>query len=132
MGGASHPMQPLDEMLHKHRIQTVRMLIPRHRASMFAFSRSMALRGAQFIVFIVPQMAYALKGGWCTATLRIIPSPLKSSKMPHLNTCWRGQRHGVASSFLSARPARTPLAFCHRAPFPAQAFSDGSGRASSA
>src|SRR6185436_12853147 len=29
------------------------------------------------------------------------------------HTYWRGQHHGVTSCFLSARPARTPLAFCH-------------------
>jgi hypothetical protein len=49
-------MQPLDEMLHKHRIQTVRMLIHRHRASMFAFSRSVARRGCTADSTIVPPM----------------------------------------------------------------------------
>src|SRR6266481_5250443 len=32
MGGASHPMQPLGEMLHKHPIQAVWILIHRQRA----------------------------------------------------------------------------------------------------
>jgi hypothetical protein len=38
MGGAAHPMQPLEEMLHKHRIQAVWMLIHRQRASRLASS----------------------------------------------------------------------------------------------
>src|SRR6266511_533160 len=33
--------------------------------------------------------------GWsCTATLLIIRTTPKPGKMPHLNPCWRGQRHG--------------------------------------
>jgi hypothetical protein len=58
--------------------------------------------------------------------------PKTGVKCPHLNTCGRGQRHGVTSFFLSARPVRTHLAFCHLAPLPARARGDGSGYASSA
>jgi hypothetical protein len=64
----------------------------------------------------------------CTSSLRIIPSHPKPGKMPHINTCWRGQRHGVTSCFLSARPVRTHLALHHVVPHPAQAPGDGSGR----
>src|SRR5215471_13662130 len=62
MGGASHPMQPLDEMLHKHRIQTVRMFIHCHRAPLFAFSRSVARRGCTADSTIIPPMTQALEG----------------------------------------------------------------------
>src|SRR6266446_9689387 len=64
----------------------------------------------------------------CTSSLRIIPSHPKPGKMPHINTCWRGQRHGVTSCCLSARPVRTHLALHHVVPHPTQAPGDGSGR----
>src|SRR6266446_3984876 len=64
----------------------------------------------------------------CTSSLLIIPSHPKPGKMPHINTCWRGQRHGVTSCFLSARPVRTHLALHHVVPHPTQAPGDGSGR----
>jgi hypothetical protein len=82
----------------------------------------------------VERLSYAIDGiavsdfRSCTSSLRIIPSHPKPGKMPHINTCWRGQRHGVTSCFLSARPVRTHLALHHVVPHPAQAPGDGSGR----
>src|SRR5262249_49944039 len=54
--------------------------------------------------------------------------PQNRVKWLHLKTCGRGQRHGVTSFCLSARPVRPPLARPPRAPPPAQAPGDSPGR----
>jgi transposase len=62
----------------------------------------------------------------CIAILRIIQITPKPGTMLHLNSCWRGQHHGLASCFLSDRLVRTPLALHHLAPHLAQAPNGGS------
>ena len=62
LGGAAHTMKPLEEILHKHRIQAVRMIIHWHSAPMFACSRSVALRGCTADSTIVPPWTQALEG----------------------------------------------------------------------
>src|SRR5262252_4825378 len=59
--------------------------------------------------------------GWsCTSPLRIIVSPRKPSKMPQLNSFWRGQGHGVTSVLLPTRAVGHHMALrhvvSHRAP----------------
>lgn len=79
------------------------------------------------------QLALAQRAGLnvrsCIAILRIIQTTPKPGKMPHLNSCWKGQHHGLASCFLSARPVRTHLALHHLAPHLAQAPGGGSSHA---
>src|SRR6266446_6338293 len=65
----------------------------------------------------------------CIAILRIIHTTPKPGTMPPLNSGWRGQHHGLASCFLSARPVRTSLALHPLAPHLAQAPGGGSSHA---
>src|SRR2546428_6378713 len=82
-------MQPLGEMLHKHRVQAVRMLIHRHVAPMFALSSSVALQGCTADRAIVPRMPQALEGAMHTlraASLSVhVPAMAPRAPLPWLH-----------------------------------------------